>query len=200
MTKSSVMSGKFAEIKMRKSLLKFVGSFDPKNEGIDFDTLGNIMNKAGLYKILYNPNFHVSCHPNGKLVLNDKSLKFNNKRFSTRKKQELEFQMTVWNIFNNNDKIEANFLCEFMLSLSKSKSEDRETIIRNLKELIKVNDSVNYEEIIKLYTSLNPGPLFIDIRENQSMLSSGQQSVFGFRYTIPTEAVQYCQHSLPLIL
>jgi len=136
------------------------------------------MRCIGAYKVLYNPDYHVLCRPNGEFVFNVRSERSFNKTFYERKEQELEFHVNLWNLLkqNHNDYADEELLVNLILLLSDSSNETTENLSFFIEELFKLTtneDDMEFESVcqrlVRTYKNLNPGPLIIPVqKENES--------------------------------
>ena len=174
--KANPISEKLAKTKLEKDLNKIILNINPTNEGIlTFDMMGKFMRCIGIYKILYNPEYHVLCRPNGEFIY--KQTTFKNDKFYTRKDKELEFQINTWGLLKRNHKgyIDAELLIELILLLATSYMDNYDSLIFDTVKLFKAADNaygkMEYhgeihlicKQLIKSYRELNPGRLIISI-------------------------------------
>lgn len=85
--------------------------------------LGNFMYLAGVYKILYNPDYHVKCKPDGEVICRDKEKWA--KPYFLRKDKELEFHINLWRILkrSNMEFIDCVILLELLILLFDTSQE-----------------------------------------------------------------------------
>eukprot|EP00826_Nyctotherus_ovalis_P003856 TRINITY_DN10798_c0_g1_i8.p1 TRINITY_DN10798_c0_g1~~TRINITY_DN10798_c0_g1_i8.p1 ORF type:complete len:328 (+),score=80.26 TRINITY_DN10798_c0_g1_i8:537-1520(+) len=145
------------------------------------------MRLIGAYKILYNPDYHVLCRPDGEFVFNSRSEKAFNKAFYERKEEELEFQVNLWNLLkqNHNDYADEELLINLMLLLSDSTNEAAENIAVFVEELFKLTAKEGdtefqcaCQQLVRRYKSLNPGPLILPTQKEP------ENTEFSFNPTI----------------
>jgi len=161
-----------ARSKLERDINRIVSYIDPTNQAIlTFDMLGNLMYSIGIYKILYNPLYHILCRPDGDFIFRTQPLYHSH--FYYRKDKELEFHVNVWRLLKRKHKgyIDAELLIELILLLSTAYKEDKERLVLYIEELFKAADrAYNHhqeevhwtcEQLVKSYKELNPGPLLI---------------------------------------
>eukprot|EP00826_Nyctotherus_ovalis_P064739 TRINITY_DN9502_c0_g1_i3.p1 TRINITY_DN9502_c0_g1~~TRINITY_DN9502_c0_g1_i3.p1 ORF type:complete len:402 (+),score=81.89 TRINITY_DN9502_c0_g1_i3:354-1559(+) len=161
-----------AKSKLERDLATIVFRMDPTNERIlTFDTLGKLMRLLGIYRVLYNPAYHVLCRPNG-----DSAFKHlpSSLSFHSRKDKELEFQVNIWGLLKRKHRgyIDAEVAIELLLLLAAANKESVEMLGECVEELLRAADRAygsvsgddlgwSCEQLVKAYKELNPGPLIV---------------------------------------
>ncbi len=211
--KVGLRSSRYAKQKLEKDLKHALAQLDTTKEGmLTFDLLGQFMHFIGVYRILYNPEFHVHCKPDGDLVSRDPAKR--SKGFVERRDRELEFHINLWRLLKRQqaDCVDSALLIELLLLLSDSAYESVGELAAYTEgtsgctihlELLQAADrgyrkasgagpqemQWTCEQLIKSYKSLNPAPLLIPTQKPQ------KEPDYSFNPAIDTKSRKIAERS-----
>ena len=194
--KANVKSTQYAKNKLEKDLRLALEQIDTTKDGmLTFDMLGRFLHFLRIYKILYNPEFHLHCRPDGEFATKVKGAV--SRGFQTRKDQELEFHINLWRLLKRRkgECIDAVVLLELLILFSDSGYEsvgelaaytEGKVGVKIVIELLRAAEKGygeveseaetsgmkwTCEQLIKSYKGLNAAPLLIPKAKIERMQS-----------------------------